>query len=292
MLNDVRRSTGTARAVNRSAARVARVLAVALVVMSCGGQQQSPAGRGGDSVVSETATSVAGQAGVLPTWRLVSWEPHAGVDPTDLGVGVVFARRAEDKGATFGTDTLIVRSAPNVSAAAVGAMLFTVATNGVTSYQVAAPDSLRPNLVEYGYEESGIPFDSADASGRWLRAILGFGAGESVRIGWVDATQPGVGVIRWVEQLAEGPLFYQKPERAAFFAAPDSSRPVPPPGRGNDEYAMYPVEVRGPWMHVRLVTPSDNCVGPDSIPRQTRHAWIRYLDDRGRPNVWYHTRGC
>src|SRR5688500_13161735 len=104
-------------------AAVGTVAVLALVTMSCGGEQRAPAGRTGESRIAETAARASGQvADVLPTWRLVSWEPHAGVDPTDLGVGVVFARRAEDKGATFGTDTLIVRSAPNVSAAAVGAM--------------------------------------------------------------------------------------------------------------------------------------------------------------------------
>jgi hypothetical protein len=80
--------------------------------------------------------------------------------------------------------------------------------------------------------------------------------------------------------------------RHAFFATPDSGMSVDRPRGGDDEYAMHPEEVRGSWMRVRLVVPSDNCVDPDSVPRQTRRAWIRYLDDRGRPNVWYYTRGC
>ena len=269
-----------------------RLAAVVAASIACSGERQSAGGRG-DSLAGRSAATPATQlGGVLPSWRLVSWQPHAGVDPTDVGVGVVFARRAEDKGAALGTDTVLVRASPNASAPAVGAMLFTVGQNGVTSYHVAAPDSLRPNLVEHGYEESGIPFDSADASGRWLRSILGFAAGESPHIGWVDTSQPGVGVIRWTEQLADRPIFFPKPERSAFFATPDSSKPVARPRGADDEYAMYSEEVRGPWMRVRLVTPSDNCVGPDSIPRQTRRAWIRYLDDRGRPNVWYYTRGC
>jgi len=99
-------------------------------------------------------------------------------------------------------------------------------------------------------------------------------------------------MIRWTEQLADRPLFYPKPETAAFFATPDSGTPVVRPRGGDDEYAMHPEEVRGSWMRVRLIVPSDNCVDRDSVARQTRRAWIRYLDDRGRPNVWYYTRGC
>ena len=264
--------------------------AIASLVIACGGQRQAAVG--GDSVAADSAARTAAKfAAVLPSWQRIAWQPHAGVDPTDLGIGVVFATRAEDKGAPYGIDTLVVRSEPNVSAPVVGAMLFTVSTDGMTSYEIAAPDSLRPNLVEYGYEESGIPFDSVDASDRWVRAILGF-AGDSARVGWVDGQQRGVSVVRWVEQLSDRPLFFPKPEQAAFFATPDSTQPVPRPPGDDDTYAMYPAEVRGRWMRVRLVTPTDNCVGPDSIPRTTRHAWIRYLDDRGRPNVWYYTRGC
>lgn len=224
-------------------------------------------------------------------WRIVPWEPYAGVDPGDLGVGVAYLRGAEDKGAKTGVDTLLLRSAPNADARPVGAMLFTVDSVGVTHYAIAAEDSLRPNLVEYGYEEAGVPFDSADATGRWLRAILGYAADGTARTAWVDTSQPGVGVVRWAEQLADRPIFFPKPERAALFSTADSSRPLAVPPGGDDAYAIHPVEARGPWLRARLVEPSDNCE-PDSVPRRTRTVWIRYLDDRGRPTVWYYPRGC
>ena len=246
--------------------------------------------RPADSSTTGAAPTVTLTA-VPSTWRTIAWEPYAGVDPTDVGLGVVFLRRAEDKSGTIGTDTLLLRAAPAPTSPLTGAMLFVVSTNGVTSYQVAAADSLTPNLVEYGYEESGIPFDSADASGRWLRGLLGTMPNGTMRSGWVDTTQRGVGTVRWTEQLRDRPIFFPKPERAAFFTTPDSATPFTAPRGGDDAYAMHPVEVRGPWMQVRVVTPSDNCE-PDSVPRHTRQLWIRYLDDRGRPNVWYYSRGC
>jgi hypothetical protein len=229
---------------------------------------------------------------VAPAWRVVSWEPYAGVDPADLGVGVAFLTHAEDKGAPPGSDTLLLRSAPNDGAPPIGAMLFTVGANGITQYAVAAADSLRPNLVEHGYEESGVPFDSSDASGRWLRGILGFTADSVARVGWIDTGRGGIGVIRWAQQLADRPIFFPRPEAAAFFQGPDSSARVATPRGGDGAYAIHPVEARGPWLRVNVVTPSDNCGESDSVPHRTRTLWIRYLDDRGRPNVWYYSRGC
>ena len=262
-----------------------RLALLACLGLACGEQR-------GDRAPDTPTTSAPNPVGVLPTWRVLAWEPYAGVDPADLGVGIVFLRRAEDNAGVLGTDTLVLRATPNADTPAVGAMLFTTSTNGIVSYATASPDSLRPNLAEFGYEESGVPFDSVDGTGRWVRAILGFGAGELAHTGWVDTQLPGIGTIRWIDQLADRPLFYPKPEHAAFFASADSSTPVTSPKGGDDEYAMHPEEVRGPWMRVRLVVPSYNCTGPDSIRRETRRAWIRYLDARGRPNVWYYTRGC
>ena len=53
-------------------------------------------------------------------------------------------------------------------------------------------------------------------------------------------------------------------------------------------YSMEPLAVRGSWMEVRLVQGMCGEMPPDTLGQ----AWIRYLDPRGRPLVWYHTRGC
>lgn len=259
---------------------------VALLLASC-------RAAGTDRAADSPRAGANGPSGAVATrrWRVVAWEPYAGVDPTDLGIGVAYLRRAEDKGAAPGTDTLLLRAAPNAGASPAGAMLFTVDSVGVTHYAIAADDSLRPNLVEHGYEESGVPFDSADVTGRWVRAILGFTADSVARVGWIDTSQRGVGLVRWTEQLADRPIFFRHAERAAFFATPDSTRPIPVPPGDDDAYAIHPLDTRGPWLRARLVEPSDNCE-PDPKPRRTRVVWIRYLDDRGRPNVWYYSRGC
>jgi hypothetical protein len=268
---------------------IVRLAIVALALMGAGACRREPRAAASDSTAARARSAPPAQPQV---WRTVAWEPYAGVDPGDLGRGVVYLRRAEDKGATSGTDTLTLHSAPNADSPRVGAMLFTVVpANGTTQYAIAAPDSLRPNLVEYGYEESGIPFDSTDASGHWVHAILGFSPDSTPLGGWVDTTRPGVGLVAWAQQLSDRPIYFPVPKRAAFFATADSSKPLPSPPNGEDAYAIHPEEARGAWLRVRVVEPSDTCE-PDTPARRTQRVWIRYLDDRGRPNVWYYPRGC
>ena len=270
-----------------AAMRVVLAAAAIIAAVACRRERLDTVADSTDGATRATLVTAA----PVRAWQVVAWEPYAGVDPADLGVGVAFLRRPEDKGAGPGVDTLLLRSAPRADAAPLGAMIFAVDNVGVTHYTVAAADSLRPNLVEYGYEESGVPFDSTDATGRWVRAILGFASDSTARVGWIDTSQPGVGLVRWAEQLVDRPIFFPKPDRAALVATPDSATPTALSPAGDDAYALHPLERRGPWLRVRVVEPSDNCE-PDSTPRRTRTGWIRYLDGRGRPNVWYYSRGC
>ena len=243
------------------------------------------------SSTADSVTPDAPAAAPIANWRSVAWQPYAGVDPGDLGIGVAFLRRAENKAATPGTDTLLLRAQPRADAPAVAALLFRVNDVGVTSYELAAADSLRPNLAEYGYEESGVPFDSVDASGQWVHGIAGFASDSSARTGWIDTRQAGVGLVRWTEQLVDRPIFFARPDVVALFAEPDSSKPLSRPPVNNDAYDMKSLQVRGPWMKVEIATPSLNCE-PDSVAQKKRTGWIRYLDKKGRPNIWYYTRGC
>ena len=259
-------------------------LAVLAAVIACASEPRG-------SSTADSSAQVAPVVAPIATWRSVAWQPYAGVDPGDLGIGVAFLRRAEDKGATAGTDTLILHAEPREGAPATAALLFRVNDVGVTSYELAALDSLRPNLAEYGYEESGVPFDSVDASGQWVRGIVGFLPDSSARTGWIDTRQRGVGLVRWTEQLVDRPIFFARADLASLFADADSSKPLPRPPTTNDAYDMKSLDVRGPWMKVQIATPSLNCE-PDSAPQKIRTGWIRYLDPKGRPNVWYYTRGC
>src|SRR4030095_7988347 len=87
--------------------RVRQLVAIVLVV-ACRGDR----GAVRNAQKSDTGSNVAQAADPERPWRVVSWEPYAGVDPGDLGLGVVYLTHAEDKGATTRTDTLLLRAAP------------------------------------------------------------------------------------------------------------------------------------------------------------------------------------
>ena len=70
----------------------------------------------------------------------MAWAPHAGVDPGDLGRGVVFLQIVENKEARDLEDTLMLRSSADSGAPPVGSMLLTVSADGEPTYRVAAPD--------------------------------------------------------------------------------------------------------------------------------------------------------
>lgn len=213
-------------------------------------------------------------------WRHL-FEPGSG----DPGVGVV-AFAWPDRASW--ADTLPLYRHPG-DARAVGAFVFASDSARGWIYGVAWLDTLSTNLLEYGYEEVGLPFDSLSPDSTWARVIPGFNLGGMPARAWV-ALRPGVPtLVRWAERLTEHDLFFRDGVAPALFDAPDGAPvPFPPVTAGN--YILHPLEARGPWLRVRVVTPSDMCDDPER-PTEAK-AWIRYLDDAGRPLVWYHTRGC
>ncbi len=158
-------------------------------------------------------------------------------------------------------------------------------------FALVAPVSLRPNIVEFTYEESALPVDSIARDKTTARVLLGWdGAGVMRRV-WVrlDST---VILRRWAEVLAQYPLFFRPGLGPQFFAAPQGAAfPVILTGGDDPDYAMHPKRVAGSWMEVEVVTPSDYCA-EDTARRRRETVWIRFLDPRGRPRVWYYTRGC
>lgn len=157
-------------------------------------------------------------------------------------------------------------------------------------FKLVTPLALRPNIMEFTYEESGLPVDSILPDR--VRVLLGWDGEQRMRRAWVrlDST---VELRRWSQWLLESPLFFRPGVPADFFAAPRGARyPVILPGGDEPDYIMHPRQVRGEWMQVEVVTPSDYCVEEDTVRRRKETVWIRYLDAQKRPKVWYYTRGC
>lgn len=283
--------------------RVVRGESAAIDAASGATAAKEEAGRARVGTVSSAPASASHPP---PASRRVVESENGGIATVDRGIGIVYFDRqpgsdtragdsaAPGSGAGVTADTLIVLR--DTMRDAVAARYILRGDGGTSwSYTLEAPDVAEGNSVEFAYEVEGLPVDRSSADERWVRAIYGIGSDGSPRYGWVKVTPGMARFQRWSALLRERTLFFAEGVRPEFFGSP-RGKPVafelPPGGAnlGDGGYIMHPIEVRGEWMQVRVTTPSDMCGSPASV-RQAL-LWIRYLNEDGRPRVWYHTRGC
>ena len=219
-----------------------------------------------------------------PLVRTEGWRHLFDPGPIDPGSGVL------SFGAPQGpawSDTLPLYARPGARQP-IGRFLFASDGAGGWWYAIEWPDSVTTNLLEYSYEDAGLPFDSLTADGAWARVIPGFTRDGSPLSAWAPVLD-GIEIIRWRQRLAEHDLFFRGGVTPAFFDTPggnESTFSLP----DTSDYILHPLEIRGSWMRVRAVTPSDMCADPEA-PKEAE-LWIRFLDSSERPLVWYYTRGC
>jgi hypothetical protein len=202
----------------------------------------------------------------------------------DYGVGVVRYAAMERYEAVD-----VVRAAPSSSSDTVA-----VLRRDTLCFQGRECVRSYDRMVEFAYEIPGWAILSVTEDSSWARVTLApfDSAGPT---GWV-ALGDSVQALLWSRELPEHPLFFLPPDDPAFYDAPEeAARTRRTLARdGNSErldYIMTPLEVRGEWMRVVLLTPSPMCVFPE--PEVTPDTlWIRYLGADGRPRVFYYTRGC
>lgn len=263
---------------------------LALLAAACGGgeraREPAPPAAARGAAPGPLVPLAAGDPFVRDTARF-----GALADSSDLGTGVVALRLAPggDSARYPWADTLVFRAEPRADAPAVAALVVSMPASGSWTYAVLGPAGAHANLLEYAYEENGIPVDSL--AGGWVRGIVAWAPAGRVT-GWADASDTGrVRHVRWAEHLAEHAWFFRD-ERAARLhdELADTVHPGVPPPTG--PYTMEPLETRGRWMRVRLRWPGERCEAADTAGAQTREAWVAYLDPRGRPLVWYPSRGC
>ena len=214
--------------------------------------------------------------------------------PGDLGHGALTPRihLEAHPGFPYG-DTVFFRAAPDTAAEVVGALAFVMETSGSLVHQaVWARRPLTSNSVELSVDEVGIPYDSVDASGRWHRAILGFTHEGAPWLGWTVLGDSTLGRTVWKERLAETTLYFLDFESGDFHATPGGAVLTTARALAEAGFDMTGVEVRGQWMRVAVEHPGENCEGELPANRRTDHYWIRAFDERGRPRVFYPTRGC
>jgi hypothetical protein len=231
---------------------------------------------------------------------LAGWHSAAQVEsdsvqpPNDLGHGTLAPNIDLEarSGFPYG-DTVFFRAAPDTSAEVVGALAFVLETSGsLVAQAVWAPRTLTSNSVELSADEVGIPYDSVDASGRWHRAILGFTDDDKPWLGWTMLGDSVLGRTVWKERLAETMLYFRDFDSGDFHAAPGGRVVATARELAKGGFDITGGEVRGQWMRVTVEHPGENCEGELPANRRADQYWIRAFDERGRPRVFYFTRGC
>lgn len=268
-----------------------------------GRRRPGPGRRGPGQIPAASMLAVGLAAGIAvgaagPS-ALRAQDPWPGAD-RDRGRGVVsHALEFFDPDGWPAADTMVVREDTSESSAIVARFIFLAPQPYEWSYAVETDeDGIEGRALEFDYEILGLPVDSVAPDSAWVRVLYGRGPDGAPRHGWVRSPD-GHGLLQsWDQILPERPLFFLGPADRIRFHDVAGGDPVPlelAPGPVSTpptfDYRMEPLEVDGRWMKVRVVTPDDAC-GAEPVETREHVTWIEYLDDRGRPRVWYYTRGC
>jgi hypothetical protein len=182
-------------------------------------------------------------------------------------------------------DTLDVRADPASGADVIARLVLDTA--GVYRYEALEGMLEEQGTLEFGYEIVGLVLLERSPDG-WVRVYLGKAPGGAVASGWTRVRPGALGLTLWEELLPRQALFFALPPDSIRFYSSIEGPGAPFPIEAG--YIMWPLEVRGDWMRVRAVAPSDYCFDPPS-PRQDT-LWIRFRAQNGRPRVWFYTVGC
>lgn len=184
-------------------------------------------------------------------------------------------------------DTLVVRDRPQPASAPVALLV----RDTTSTFHLFVRDStLRGAALEFGYEDVGLPGVEPPRSDGWTPILYAVDPAGTPRTGWVRIEGREVAWLSWTERLTTIPLFSILPPDSVVFRVAPGSVERSRVQLDDDDYILYPLETDGEWLRVEVVRPSEYCAEPAGVTRDT--AWVRMLDDRGRPRVWYHTRGC
>ena len=245
-----------------------------IAAFACSGEKPAPPGSvDRPATVAATPPPPSPQRPTRPWWE------------KDFGVGVVryaamYRYEAED----------VIRRSPSPTADTIAVLrrdsLCFTPTDCVRSYG---------RMIEFDYEVPGWAILGFTDDSAWARVSLAptDSAGPT---GWVSLRDDSVRALRWSRILPTKQLFFMRPGDLAFYSAPTDSarlaRDVARKAASEDfDYIMRPLEARGVWLKVELLTPSPGCGRPPPLVVSDT-VWIQYLTPEGRPRVFYYTRGC
>lgn len=214
--------------------------------------------------------------------------------PRDLGHGVVYIRLDWQSGRSYPqVDTFLIRQRPDSSSDAVGAIVTNRRAEGWPLFMnVWAPRPVTDNVREFGYEEIGMPFDSIDATARWHRIIMGFTSERQPWTGWVAVGDSIFERATWKEKFMGNSLYFINFDSGSFHSAPNGPVVTTTRALADSGFDVTSIDSQWPWMKVEVEHPGETCEGNYPPHRRTDTLWLRALDERGRPRVFYPTRGC
>lgn len=204
----------------------------------------------------------------------------------DKGIGILYVS-SDLKGKTL----INMYERKDVKSKLLGVFNSQHSGNGQTTYSVQAENVKTDNLIEFEYEKLGLPLRGI--SDNWLNVIYGYDKSGKALTGWIEQKGGTTDYFLWKDYLKSAMLFFESTDRIEFFDKPEGMKAefkLQPSQNLKYDYIMKPVELNGNWMKVEVTTPSNYCNTPEV--KETKVFWIKYLDQNGRPLVWYFTRGC
>lgn len=168
-------------------------------------------------------------------------------------------------------------------------------------FQIKSKHIVENCLFEFEYETKGLPIQELEKNS--FKIIIGTDSLNNPVMGWVKYNSKSLGYYLWEDYLLKKELYFSdSPSMYQFYKTPHGEKKIIDLIKDDSEYSQYlekefifnyimhPIKKEGKWLKVEVVTPSDYC---DEVLKPKKEVlWIRYLDDKGRPLVWYYTRGC
>ena len=216
----------------------------------------------------------------------------------EYGIGIAGPRRAPDQSPGLSELSLSLYENPSERSQVVAVLR----SDSLELRTIGETVSSFARLLEYAYEEVGFPILAFSPDSAWIMVSLNCWDRRNGSTGWLLASSPGLQVQSWTELMNQNDaFFFLEQDGIAFYPMADTGKRIDVKlvhRYSKPDYVLYRREVRGRWMKIELETPSTNCVSEEEVfeelgVRPTRHSiWIRFLDERMRPTIFYSTRGC
>jgi|GEM_PF-4274132 len=147
-------------------------------------------------------------------------------------------------------------------------------------------------------ETNGLAGLAYSSDSEWVQISLDYMNISSPSTCWIkieDVKNAGASIFSWKEFFREMSSLYFKCDSTMRFYSEASVNTRIYPVLQKDEYGkcdydMEPIQISGAWMQVYLNIPSyflESILGQPHSSNLPHKVWIKYLNDNGRPQVWY-----